>query len=516
MPDRYEDTDLRRGSSRHDLVQRLQLDLIALGFNGIDKADGVFGRLTYWAVREFQAYAAMDHVAFVANSDSSVYADQLGRVATGASRYQGAVSGVVDQATRAALETWLASRWRCPVVVEAWAMSGNNRINLVAENIWRHDHLANSSPRMFVIDLSDHFGHPAGTSIGERVALGDFQKYLQWSGPRSVPPTHTVPDGEILPDSLIGKPLNTLSPAELSTYKVVRAVSEVECIGFYDSVNAYDNAFVSAGPCHWTLGIVSPGGNVSEGELCGFLAYLKHAHSSDYDRLLSRFGVEIDEKWMDATGNPTGKALFNPDSRKYVGWVALVDEAGEARRLIEREEDGNFFKSWHWFYRFVAAGRHLAGYRSAMWTMARVRLRDIAAAPIDSALTIGDVFTSERARAILLRWHIRFPGHIVSGGKAGFAVSQTYAAARLRLPMWPASPREWDQEHENVLLDELRKGAKAAGGGLPQTIEQVDDWPIWAGGSNPRRYRLSTSIGGLATDRNSFLFERSGLPPPPY
>jgi len=516
MPDRYEDTDLRRGSSRHDLVQRLQLDLIALGFNGIDKADGVFGRLTYWAVRDFQAYAAMEHVAFVANPDSSVYADQLGRVATGTSRYRGPVSGVVDQATRAALETWVSSKWRCPVVIEAWTMSGSNRASLVAENIWRHDQLASTSPRMFVIDLSDHFGHPAGTSIGDRVALGDFQKYLQWSGPRSVPPTHTVPDGEILPDSLIGKPLGTLSPEELSTYKVVRAVSEVECIGFYDSVNAYDNAFVSAGPCHWTLGIVSPGGNVSEGELCGFLAYLEHAHADDHDRLLGRFGVAIDEKWMDATGKPTGKALFNPDSRKFAGWVALVDESGQARRLVEREEDGNFFKSWHWFYRFVAAGRQLDGYRRAMWTMARMRLRDIAAAPIDATLAIGDVFTSERARAILLRWHIRFPGHIVSGGKAGFAVSQAYAAARLRLPLWPANPREWDEEHESVLLDELRKGARTAGGGLPQTVEQVDDWPAWAGGSNPRRYRLSPSIGRLATNRNSFRLARGDLPPPPY
>ena len=516
MPDRYEDVDLRRGSSRHDLVQRLQRDLIELGFNGIDKADGVFGRLTYWAVRDFQAYAAMEHVAVVASAGSSIYADRLGRVATGAARYAGHVSGMVDQATRAALEIWLASRWRCPVVVEAWSMAAGKRASLVAENIWRHDQVPSSSPRMFVIDLSDHFGHPAGTAVGDRVVLGDFQKYLQWSGPRSVPPTHTAPEAEMLPDSLVGQPLDQLSPEARSTYKVVRAVSEVECIGFYDSVNAYDNAFVSAGPCHWTLGIVSPGGNVSEGELCGFLAYLKHADPADYDRLLTKFGVEIDEKWLDATGQPTGRSLFNPDSRKYAGWVGLVDETGQPRRLVEREEDGNYFKTWHWFYRFVAAGRQLSGYRRAMWTMARVRLRDIAAARIDGALTIGDVFTSERAMAILQRWHIRFPGHIVSGGRAGSALSDAYAAARGNIGNWPADPRHWTQQHEDVLLKALRDRVATAGGDLPQTIGQVDAWPAWAGGSNPRRYRLSPAVGNLDTGRGSFKFDRAGLPPPPY
>ena len=40
----------------------------------------------------------------------------------------------------------------------------------------------------------------------------------------------------------------------LSTYKVVRAVAEVEAIGFFDGINGYDNAFLSMGPCHWTMG----------------------------------------------------------------------------------------------------------------------------------------------------------------------------------------------------------------------------------------------------------------------
>jgi hypothetical protein len=118
--------------------------------------------------------------------------------------------------------------------------------------------------------------------------------------------------------------------------------------------------------------------------------------------------------------------------------------------------------------------------------------------------------------AILQRWHIRFPGHIVSGGKAGSALSEAYAAAHGQVGNWPANPGQWGPQHEAALLQALRDRVANAGGDLPQTIGQVDAWPAWAGGSNPRRYRLSPSVGRLSTDRGSFLFDRSGLPPPPY
>ena len=59
MPDRYEDTHLRRGIQRPELVRRLQADLRELGFAIVGEADGVFGRRTAWALREFQIYSGM-------------------------------------------------------------------------------------------------------------------------------------------------------------------------------------------------------------------------------------------------------------------------------------------------------------------------------------------------------------------------------------------------------------------------------------------------------------------------
>src|SRR4051812_3091303 len=81
----------------------------------------------------------------------------------------------------------------------------------------------------------------------EKCGLGRYVTFLSFSGPLSEPPRLTWPDSEILPDALVGVSLNALLPAQRSTYKVVRAVSEVECIGFFDCLNAYDNAFVSGG-----------------------------------------------------------------------------------------------------------------------------------------------------------------------------------------------------------------------------------------------------------------------------
>ena len=229
-------------------------------------------------------------------------------------------------------------------------------------------------------------------------------------------------EGEILPERLLGRNLEELTAPETSTFKVVRAVSEVECIGHFDSVNAYDNAFVSVGPCHWTLGIASNGGNVSEGELCGYLAYLKHAEPEAFHDAFGFFGLDIDEQWSDAASRATGAALYRPGQRKYAGWVALQGEDGAFHRLPEREGDGNYFKTWHWFYRFVMAGRRNPGYQRGMWDMARVRLRDLMGlAWGDGARRLGDLFTSEKALAMILRWHIRFPPTSLQAAAPGSA-----------------------------------------------------------------------------------------------
>ena len=153
-----------------EYVQDLQRDLRELGFliikgdaNGNiatddDNGPGKFGLTTEWAVKEFQIYASMSHVAMFnearlrnlltdagrSNEMCSV-AWQVARLGKAASnltlpatvtphpvsyyvasldsvenpegvRYTGPITGVLNAATRKALQYWLENNFRCPVV----------------------------------------------------------------------------------------------------------------------------------------------------------------------------------------------------------------------------------------------------------------------------------------------------------------------------------------------------------------------------------------------------------------
>ena len=499
-------------------VEDLQNDLHALGFWIVGPTNGDFCPRTAAAVREFQTYAKMPRVARVKDGASSMrYAETLEPVDNGNTRYTGPVSGRVNAATRTALQHWMDNRWRCPVVIEAWNMEDGQRHTLNMGNLWLHDDLETSRARCYALDLSGYYDPPTSRLENGLIVLGDWVTFLQWSGPRSIPPLQTWPEGELLPEALVGKPLGQLTPAERSTFQVARAVAEVECLGYFDSANAYDNAFVSVGPCHWTLGIVQGDGSVTEGELPGYLAYLKHADPEAYGKAFEFFGVQADKDW----GNDGG-ALFSAGQRKYVGWVSLEQEDGTYRRLDLKEQFGNYFKNWHWFYRFVMAGRTVEGYRRGMWDMVRIRLRDLLGVPwgdgVAGTATLGDVFTSEKAAGILLRWHIRFPAHVVSGGGPGQKMRAALDRAKVAQAGldWSGNPSGWTDAHEAALVQALLDEVQATGNqNLQETISQVASWPSWAGGNNPRGYALDPNIGPLSEGRRSFQFTQDGLPPAP-
>ena len=510
----FNNTDLHFGSADTASVQQLQTTLATLGFSLVNHdAPGDFGLATFWAVREFQSYASMNTVAVEARPSAPVYADRLDPVPTGTERFAGPVSGVVDANTRVALEAWLDSKFRCPVVIEAWRMAGGQRSAIAQSNVWLFDSLQDGGPRVFAVDLSGYFAPPPPD---RRIVLGDAIKQPGFLGPRSVPPSHTLAVGELLPEALIGPPLAALSPSQRSTFKVVRSTSEVECLGYFDSINAYDNALISTGPCQWTLGLTDGNGSVGRGELCGYLAFLKFAGRDGFDKLLGNFGVDIDRDWIDSTGKPTGKALFESGLRKYTGWVRLSDEHGQMQPVKTQAIDANFMRSWHWFYRFAMAGRTVDSYRRAMWPMARVRIRDILSASLAGPMQIGQAFTSELAVAVLVRWHIRFPAHIIAGGKAAPKLVGMVDQARRSGGTWPDDPARWTQDNEDRLVAALRDGSQTAGGGLGDTIPEVMKWPDWTTGNNPRKYALDKTIGRLNPARGSFQFDSSGLPPPPF
>lgn len=528
-----------------DEIRRLQQNLIELGFLIVGEVNGVMNLSTEIALREFQSYAKMPNLAREAEGGADTYLSRLSQIAN-PKKYEGPVHGLADAATQELIALWVGSRLRCPVVISAYNVNKRGVKTLFKENIWRRNEVASLKPRMFARDFSGYY--PLGPDIPpphteeSELVVGEFVNFKArgqiFGGPQSVPTRHTwgvrpgslnYPLGgtEILPDNLVGRPLGELSTVEASNYRVARAASEVECLGFFDALNAYDNAIMSLGICHWTLGIIN-GTRIDDGELCGYLSYLEEFDKAAFDTAFGIWGIAPREKWKSG-GVPNGQALFDRSQRKYVSWLLQQGPDGTFQPVPKTLERVDFFQSWHWFYRFEMAARTIVGFRRRMWHMARVRVRDILETPWRASARVpdvqepsgtrraklGDVYTSERAVALLLRWHIRFPSHVVSNGQSGAQLEQAYREAGIPSPALP--PNMWRNCEERQLIRGIRKQVARIGNkDLIQTMGYVLNWPPWlAKGANSRRYQLSREIGPLLETRRSFTLDETGLPPAP-
>ena len=257
------------GGNMSQEIENLQKDLAELGFKLVGFPTGEINLQTEMALREFQRYAKW---TFVAREDTlnpaPNYVDRLSAVLVpGTHLYTGPVHGKPDALTVSLIAHWKANKFRCPLVVQAWRMKKVQNelrpVEPVAENLWLHDDLkkiiADKSVRIFARDFSGYYNIPPEyTDPHNRMTvLGYYQPFGKFGGPNAIAPQHTRTVSEILPENLLGIPLDFTNIQkqlpEKSTYRVVRVISEIECEGFYDIINCYDNAFVSLGPCHWTL-----------------------------------------------------------------------------------------------------------------------------------------------------------------------------------------------------------------------------------------------------------------------
>lgn len=527
-------------------VKQLQLDLRMLGFLMLDTADGVFGRHSEWAVREFQIYAGMTHVAKgttnalppntgLAPADiaalgtapgmtppASYYVASLQQT-TNSARYDGPISGVVNKKTRDALDHWLGQDYRCPVIVEAWTMQHGQRHTTFANgvNVWRIDQLTSAMPRFFYRDFTKYYSYPIGKSAAAYQVLGTYLSFSTYGGPASTVPNHTWTEAEMLPERLIGtgKTLSQLQAdingAMTSTYRIVRAAAEQECMGCFDSINAYDDAMISLGPCHWTMGLM-PQNGYSNGELPGFLAYLLFKNEGGYLKAFGNFGLYPSDNWVASNQGP----LWNDHQHKYTGWIRAHQDSTSPSQaphqvnqlaLVNRDpSEADYYKSWHWFFRMVMAGRAVDVTHHAMWDMVRYRVRDVLNIAIrvqSGGLTLnarlGDVFTSEKAVAILLRWHIFRPAHVSGSTVRDSIASAIQGSSGVN---WNVLPSQWQNSHEIALTDQLLIDATA----VNPTQGALASWPNYQGRA-ARNYVLNNQLGSLQTDRNSFILDDSGL-----
>ncbi|MEU6578244.1 hypothetical protein [Streptomyces sp. NPDC046805] len=523
-------------------------------------------------------------------------------------RFTGSVSGVVDTATRQVIARWKTNGWRCPLVVEAWQLTAaaapdaipvipaaGTRPARLADNVWRWDAPVNdtkTSPRMYARDFSDYWTRPASrpadswqtdrkTPIGQRAPYpdpraGKTDPFRWMAGPVADPARSQTwaPEAEITPEALIGTRLRDLDADTLATFKVVRAVAEVEALGSFDSVNCYDHAFASLGLCHWTAGtrVWHPAGEpgrpdrslweVKDGELWAFFAYLRSRDEAAFQKVVGFFGVQPDRAWT-GNGQVGTPRPWDPAERKYAARGVLTRQDGTTAPLGGYPAPGpgvtqkygqyaehEYFRLWHWFYRFVMAGRTLDGFRRGMWDMARMRLRDLRATPwnhptatnpfpLQAGTTIGDVFRSEKTAALLYRWHVFGPAYLLRDKPDSTASVRLQnvvatAAASSGLTFGP-NTATWTEAHEVALAAAILTNNPCPDTSVPgfkphpsnhdnhvgysdpgHTLRVVDDWPDWFGGSNTRHFALP--LNDLPADQRTlrtardFVLDTEGLP----
>ena len=499
------------GAGDRGYVAQLRRDLAELGFgpmfdySATEGSNQTFDLHLEWAVRELQLYARMPNLArLTAGANALFYADRLEQVPN-PSPYAGPVCGVVNDETRVLIGQWLDGFLCCPVVIEG--RSGHPDYSTpypapaaTPDNLWRADQIKADDPdlRVYARDFTGHWpllpeSGDAGRDPSDRHVIG-ARSALGRGGPWANAPMHVWTEWEVLPETLTGRSFAALSDAGRSTFRMVRTVSEVECLGYFDSFNAWDGAFFSTGPCHWTIGLPPKRGrDTQDAELPAYLAYLNGLGgkaAEAYENAFGVFGCGVTKPWPGGTAGPGSPCWFE-DERKYLAWVTFEGEDG---RLVEAPraggQSGEWFRQWHWCVRFAMAARTNEAYRQHMWDYARLRLRDVLATPWDPPLqlangdpaTIGDLFTSERAVAILLRWHVNQPPDLLPLG-ANSKLVIAYQNARTANPAGSADwtrPSLWNDVNEAAICDALFAiKPPDPGDWLHKSLTKVFDWPTW-------------------------------------
>lgn len=133
-----------------------------------------------------------------------------------------------------------------------------------------------------------------------------------------------------------------------------------------------------------------------------------------------------------------------------------------------------------------------------MWSMAKVRLRDIlgkevrfrvGAANVTS--TLGGVFTSEKSVAILLRWHVYRPSHVVHDDYQRIVPVIQQAINETTTVNWQLPVSSWGDTHEVVLSRRLLSAAAVVNSTITASIV--------FGSAQPQ--------GAVRTGRNTFILD---------
>jgi hypothetical protein len=455
------------------------------------------------------------------------------------------INGVLNQATKKALQAWADQALRCPVVIFPSADNNTGSFDFVftfcilyirvfcvhdTSFMWFYNDLASNGPRMYAIDYSNYYFSlpktlfpPNSTyenlvsKYGGKNTSGTFPKPIVLAyydkaydgGPCVTAGRHTWNSSyvEIRPDTLIGKGGNDgvgLSDKELSTFKVIRTVSHFECYAFFDCINAYDDVTISFGPCHWTAqSCMGEETNATGGrELPAFLAYMKFVYPDNYQAFFGNFGLFTKSEWPIALSG--GVNTYND---KFMMQTEGANQYlyGNGGRLKENK----YLKSWHWFYRFIMATRISTYLHRAMWHFTRIRIGDIlehACEYTDGKDTktkkVSQYATSEKAVAMLLRYHIRFPGNL-------FTVLKEIMKDLISKYPDPGNDKIEKAREDEMISKILEKSQLRNNESFREQMKALNSWKDVPQITFKDReyYKLELSNKTLSSEPNSFKFD---------
>lgn len=225
---------------------------------------------------------------------------------------------------------------------------------------------------------------------------------------------------ELLPCMLDDKDLIESSAQWRSIFRTVRAVSDVESIGYVDRLQGYDKGNMSLPLFQYT----APGAG-SAVELGGFLAWLQKYDTGLWERFAQIGLTHRGGDWTDA-------GAWGARYECHSGALLDSDRTGPMRSFVglnpskPTAKEELYLRRPHFHYRVAMLCRTEPTLRDAMWRLAVHRLRNLAWMEMDSlteggaslppALAerkyLGRILTSELSLALALRIHVKSPANI--------------------------------------------------------------------------------------------------------
>lgn len=498
----------RSGDAPATYVSDLQRQLQGLGFRlartsgPVADSPGVFGFWTAMAVREFQAYAALPTAAVDASQAGNPFSYVI-QAKAAADVYPASqpISGVVNTTTAQLLQTWIQNKWRCPVIICGFSKLPTIQAGVFADptfakslmvvnNAWSaFDHLS-AATVYCSLDYTDVSGKMAAEAIGRGHALLKKKRDSHIGG-LVADARYSPASAAITPVTLIGKPVGQLSPEEAATYRVIHAVADCEVSARFDSVNGWDAQVLSFGPFQFTATAADKSGRPQTGELPAYFAMLEAGSAAEqqaFFETLGALGISSDPDWAAITPVASQRTLLAHMAFQGPNDGTMADEA-EFNIWPAVKEAKAPVREWHLFRRFVLAGRRSKTLQLAFWRFCRLRLRNLLATPWGTMdgyqwpakVTLGDVFRSELAAAVLVRLHVKAPG-LFATADAGKVVNTRdwlkYVIRNFDYADKTKPPAQWKLSDETPLLqalvDRLRQGDVEAGQGMAKiTVPSV-------------------------------------------